>query len=77
MTIPVYSDPCHMPCPDLPHHSLSKEDKERGLEKLQQVRAQVREGMLSSLRKEYEQAESSYQRALINQRAKRIKRNWS
>ncbi|MGY3687577.1 hypothetical protein ACXAAV_12945 [Vibrio coralliilyticus] len=77
MTIPVYSDPCHMPCPDLPHHSLSKEDKERGLVKLQQVRAQVREGMLSSLRKEYEQAESSYQRALINQRAKRIKRNWS
>ncbi|NOJ22191.1 hypothetical protein [Vibrio coralliilyticus] len=77
MTIPVYSDPCHMPCPDLPHHSLTKEDKERGLEKLQQVRAQVREGMLSSLRKEYEQAESSYQRALINQRAKRIKRNWS
>lgn len=77
MTIPVYSDPCHMPCPDLPHHSLSKEDKERGLEKLQQVRAQVRESMLSSLRKEYEQAESSYQRALINQRAKRIKRNWS
>ncbi|PAU38380.1 hypothetical protein CKF94_08810 [Vibrio coralliilyticus] len=77
MTIPVYSDPCHMPCPDLPHHSLSKEEKERGLEKLQQVRAQVREGMLSSLRKEYEQAESSYQRALINQRAKRIKRNWS
>ncbi|ERB66329.1 hypothetical protein G3U99_23225 [Vibrio coralliilyticus OCN008] len=77
MTIPVYSDPCHMPCPDLPHHSLSKEDKERGLEKLQQVRAQVREGMLSSLRKEYEEAESSYQRALINQRAKRIKRNWS
>ncbi|HHY0576185.1 TPA: hypothetical protein ACVU5O_003257 [Vibrio parahaemolyticus] len=31
MSIQTFTEPCHLPCPDLPHYSLTKEDKERGL----------------------------------------------
>lgn len=75
--IPVYSAPYHLPCPDMAAYSLNQEQKAKGLEKLQEVKMQVRERMLSSLRKDYEEAETSVERSRINQRANRIKRNWS
>lgn len=77
MSIQTFTEPCHMPCPDMAAYSLNKEQKAKGLEMLKKVKAQVREGMLSNLRKEYEQTKSPSQRSRINQRANRIKRNWS
>ncbi|NOH22355.1 hypothetical protein [Vibrio europaeus] len=77
MSIQTFIEPYHLPCPDMAAYSLNKEQKAKGLEMLKKVKAQVREGMLSNLRKEYEQTESPSQRSRINQRANRIKRNWS
>ncbi|EPM5661023.1 hypothetical protein ACTNLV_001886 [Vibrio alginolyticus] len=41
MSIQTFTEPCHLPCPDLPHYSLTKEDKERGLVWLEKVRAEL------------------------------------
>jgi hypothetical protein len=38
MSTKMYINPCHLPCPDLEHYSLTKEDKERGLICLEKVR---------------------------------------
>ncbi|GEM77578.1 hypothetical protein [Vibrio sagamiensis] len=38
MSTKIYINPCHLPCPDLEHYSLTKEDKERGLIQLAKVR---------------------------------------
>ncbi|WP_231891773.1 hypothetical protein [Vibrio sp. HI00D65] len=44
---------------------------------LKQVKAQVRDGVLSKLRTDYEEAESPTLKTAINRRARSIKRNWS
>lgn len=44
------TNPIHRPCPDLSAYSLSQEQKAKGLEMLKQVKAQVREGVLTKLR---------------------------
>lgn len=41
MTMRIYADPCHLPCPDLPHHSLTKADKELGLEFVKKAKADL------------------------------------
>ncbi len=38
MSAKTVTPPCHLPCPDLEHYSLTKEDKERGLICLEKVR---------------------------------------
>ncbi|AYV21102.1 hypothetical protein [Vibrio mediterranei] len=52
MTIQVYSDPCHLPCPDLPHHSLTKEDKQRGLSFLKRTKQELCDKQLAPLREQ-------------------------
>jgi hypothetical protein len=71
------TNPIHRPCPDLPAYSLSQEQKTKGLAMLKQVKAQVRDGVLSKLRTDYEEAESPTLKAAISRRARSIKRNWS
>ncbi|AUI87685.1 hypothetical protein BS333_14860 [Vibrio azureus] len=41
MSTKIYINPCHLPCPDLEHYSLTKEDKERGLIQLAKVRKEL------------------------------------
>ena len=41
MSAEMITPPCHLPCPDLEHHSLTKEDKERGLIQLAKVRKEL------------------------------------
>lgn len=41
MTTQISYEPCHLPCPDMNHHSLTREDKERGLVWIQKVRAEL------------------------------------
>lgn len=71
------TNPIHRPCPDLPAYSLSQEQKAKGLEMLKQVKAQVREGVLTKLRTQYEETESPTLKTAISRRARSIKRNWS
>ncbi len=71
------TNPIHRPCPDLPAYSLSQEQKTKGLAMLKQVKAQVREGVLSKLRTEYEETENPTLKTAISRRARSIKRNWS
>lgn len=71
------TNPIHRPCPDLPAYSLNQEQKARGLEMIKQVKAQVRESVLSKLRTEYEETENPTLKTAISRRAKSIKRNWS
>ena len=71
------TNPIHRPCPDLPAYSLNREQKARGLEMIKQVKAQVREGVLSKLRAEYEETENPTLKTAISRRARSIKRNWS
>ncbi|MFM2599877.1 hypothetical protein [Vibrio fortis] len=71
------TNPIHRPCPDLPAYSLSQEQKAKGLEMLKQVKAQVREGVLTKLRTQYEETESPTLKMAISRRARSIKRNWS
>lgn len=71
------TNPIHKPCPDLPAYSLSQEQKAKGLAMLKQVKAQVRNGVLSKLRTEYEETESPTLKTAISRRARSIKRNCS
>ncbi|MEZ8325485.1 hypothetical protein AB6D00_18185 [Vibrio cyclitrophicus] len=71
------TNPIHRPCPDLPAYSLSQEQKAKGLEMLKQVKAQVRDGVLTKLRTQYEETESPTLKTAISRRARSIKRNWS
>lgn len=71
------TNPIHRPCPDLPAYSLSQEQKAKGLAMLKRVKAQVRDGILSKLRTDYEEAESQTLKTAISRRARSIKRNWS
>ncbi|UTZ28438.1 hypothetical protein HB761_17250 [Vibrio campbellii] len=41
MSTKMYINPCHLPCPDLEHYSLTQEDKERGLICLERVRKEL------------------------------------
>lgn len=91
MTIPVYSDPCHMPCPDLVAYSLNKEQKAKGLENLQEVRASLKERRLNSLLSQRaklvaqgestdsltEQLKLKREIKLIDLEASRFKQRWS
>ncbi len=43
---------CHRPCPDMPYHSLNAAQKAKGLARLQEVRADLREKQLQPLRKQ-------------------------
>ena len=71
------TNPIHRPCPDLPAYSLSQEQKTKGLAMLKQVKAQVRDGVLTKLRTEYEEAGNPTLKTAISRRARSIKRNWS
>ena len=71
------TNPIHRPCPDLPAYSLSQEQKAKGLAMLKQVKAQVRDSVLSKLRTDYEEAENPTLKTAISRRARSIKRNWS
>lgn len=41
MTVEISYEPCHQPCPDLRHYSLTQEDKVRGLAWVKKVRADL------------------------------------
>ena len=41
MTTQISYEPCHLPCPDMRHHSLTQEDKDRGLVWVKKVRAEL------------------------------------
>lgn len=51
VAIQTLDNPCHQPCPDMPFHSLTREQKERGLTFLQRTRNELRDRQLASLRK--------------------------
>ncbi|MFA0604929.1 hypothetical protein [Vibrio amylolyticus] len=44
---------CHRPCPDMRHHSLTQEDKARGLSFIERTRSQLRQSQLTPLQEEY------------------------
>ncbi|MGF1842479.1 hypothetical protein L4C39_04690 [Vibrio clamense] len=50
VAIQTLDNPCHQPCPDMPFHSLTREQKERGLTFLQRTRNELRDRQLTSLR---------------------------
>ncbi|TMX64584.1 hypothetical protein [Vibrio rotiferianus] len=89
--IPVYSAPCHLPCPDMAAYSLNQEQKTKGLEKLQEVRASLKERRLNALLTERaelvaqgestdsftEQSKLKRKIKLIDLEASRVKQRWS
>ncbi|EDP59464.1 hypothetical protein [Vibrio sp. AND4] len=89
--IPVYSAPYHLPCPDMVAYSLNQEQKAKGLEKLQEVRASLKEKRLDALLSEraelvaqgestqsfIEQSKLKRKIILIDLEASRLKERWS
>ncbi|MDC5855511.1 hypothetical protein [Vibrio europaeus] len=91
MSIQTFTEPCHLPCPDMVAHSLNKEQKAKGLENLQEVRANLKERRLNSLLSQRaklvaqgenthsltEQLKLKREIKLIDLEASRFKQRWS
>ena len=89
--IQEYSAPYHSPCPDMAAYSLNQEQKAKGLEKLQEVRASLKERRLNALLTERaelvaqgestesftEQSKLKRKIKLIDLEASRVKQRWS
>ncbi|CAH8189246.1 hypothetical protein VAEKB19_1710001 [Vibrio aestuarianus] len=51
VAIENFETACHRPCPDMAHHSLNASQKQKGLACLKRVREELREKLLTPLRK--------------------------
>ncbi|AGB11008.1 TPA: hypothetical protein ACPVYA_004304 [Vibrio parahaemolyticus] len=80
---PVTQSPiaAHRPCPDMPHHSLTQADKERGLNNISRVRKQLLEGQLkplreqaNALRKQGRESENQREQIKIRRELEKIQR---
>ncbi|EGQ7792751.1 hypothetical protein I6Y99_003338 [Vibrio parahaemolyticus] len=89
--IQEYSAPYHSPCPDMAAYSLTQEQKIQGLEKLKQVKANLKESRLRTLLSDravlvekgensqstIEQSKLKRQIKLIDLEASRLKQRWN
>ncbi len=73
MTIAIQ---CHQPCPDMPSYGLNKQQKQRGLEKLRQVRKALGEKQLAELRIQYAATDSKAEKQKLLDRAHHIEQVW-
>ncbi len=88
----TFTEPCHMPCPDMSCYSLNAEQKAKGLAGLQKARAYVREVQLKKLRHQHQEltaeanhADTTLQRKLriaeelkkISSQARQVQERWS